>query len=119
MTPPTSSNKKVWLAFALTHLYASVTGVIALVYWFTFRELVSAAVIALEVSTWSWQFIDLITSIGYGLIWLCLVLACQHLYAKQLDANEYWAPKLFFYITGIQAVIFIATVAALRVMGSV
>jgi hypothetical protein len=100
--------------FGLTHLYAGVTGVIAIVYAFTFRELVSVLLIVFRVNMWSWQLIDIVSSICYGLLWLAAVLFCQHFYEKQLRAGGSWAPRLFFIVTGVQAALFAASLIAIR-----
>ena len=118
MTQSTNTSKKELTVFLLTHLYAAITGVIALAYWFTFRELVGAILIVSNISTWSWQFIDLVAFISYGLAWLILVLACQHYYAKQMGARKCRVPKLFIRISVVQAVIFAISATVIYIMNS-
>lgn len=116
MKPSKTSDKKRWIQFGLTHLYAAITGLIGLAYAFTFRDMIGVGLIYFRISTWSWQIVDLSTIIAYGLAWLVLVLFCQHKYEKQLRDKGGWAPRLFFYVTGAQAALYIATLAAIWFM---
>lgn len=107
--PASKPQKRFLTLFGLTHLYSAITAIIAIVYAFTFRELVSILQILFNANLWSWQLIDIVSSVCYGLLWLAVVLISQHFYEKQLSVSGVWAPKLFFIITGVQAAIFAAS----------
>jgi len=99
--------KTDWRKVGLSYVLATITGVIGFFYWFRYRQTVGIIMVNSDVSTWSWQFIELFTSIVYGIVWLLLLLLCQYLYAKELKKR--WLSRAFIGMTIVQAIFFLAS----------
>lgn len=91
------------IAGIASNFLAGITGFIGLFIWFRLRTLQSVLVIISDITIWAWQFIDISSFMILGIIWLVIVLYCQHYYQRGAEKHTLW--KNFSFITGIQLLV--------------
>lgn len=91
----------------ISHLLAGITGVIGVLNWFKLRETQKLIVAHSGINIWSWKAIDNFTFLGFGIIWLCVVLFSQYYYEIGYKKNKIW--KKFSFITGVQLLLLFIT----------
>lgn len=109
-----SSEKYKFLKVVLSYLFVSVNGLIGLYFWFVYRQLVIIIIVNSSASVWSWRFIDMVTFILYGIVWLIGILVGQYFYEQELKRR--WFPHIFMYATGIQIILYVVANLVLRLV---
>jgi hypothetical protein len=74
----------------LAILITGCVGVLGLVIWFYARELLMAMLIHFKVSAYKWRAIDNFSTVGFGLLWLVLVLVSPSIFLRGKSSILFW-----------------------------
>ena len=108
--------KYKYLKVFLSILLVCINGLIGFFYWFTFRQLVIHILANSSINIWAWRFVDMVTFMLYGVIWLVSIHILQHFYEKEFKKR--WVPRIFIGVTVIQILLLGVSNLVIRVIGS-